>query len=110
MISVARERGHVSDVPPSAVGWFEGADRDGPAASRHAVENGTVDEPRDWPAIAVETGLADDEDDDYEDDDYDTLHEATLHATRAAVRERERDDDRQLIHRVRAMDDAPRVA
>lgn len=75
----------MSDAPPSAVGWFEGSDRDDPAASRHAVENGTADDPRDWPTLAVETGFADDG-----DDYYDRLHEATLHATRAAVRERER--------------------
>ncbi|MFC7046216.1 NOP5/NOP56 family protein [Halobacteriaceae archaeon GCM10025711] len=38
------------------------------------------------------------------------LHEAAMAATRAAVTERERADDQQLIHAVRAMDDLDRTA
>ncbi|WP_435064903.1 NOP5/NOP56 family protein [Halobaculum sp. EA56] len=69
------------------------------------VRNGTADAPADWPALAVESGFADDE-----EHYYAALREATLAATRAAVDERERADDRQLLHAVRAMDDAERVA
>nr|WP_241966772.1 NOP5/NOP56 family protein [Haloplanus aerogenes] len=69
------------------------------------MEGGSADEPRDWPALAVDAGFADDE-----DDYYDRLHEATVRATREAVRERERADDQQLVHAVRSMDDAERTA
>ena len=53
----------------------------------------------------MESGFAVDE-----DDYYGRLRDATVEATRAAVDERERADDRQLLHAVRAMDDADRVA
>jgi len=90
-------------------GWFadpadEAAGRDA-AAARDRIANGEADRPRDWPALAVETGFADST-----DDYYDRLHEATVAATRATVRERERADDQQLIHAVRAMDDCERTA
>jgi nucleolar protein 56 len=45
-----------------------------------------------------------------EDDYYDRLHEATMAAARTAVAERERADDRQLVHTVRAMDDLEETA
>jgi nucleolar protein 56 len=85
-------------------GWFAavGADLDG---ARTAIEDGSATEPRDWPALAVDAGFAADE-----SDYYDRLHEATVGATREAVRERERADDRQLVHAVRSMDDAERTA
>jgi len=86
-------------------GWFAEVGLDDPESVREAIETGSAEAPRDWPALAVEAGVAADE-----DDYYGTLHEATLAATRAAVAERERADDRQLIHAVRAMDDAERVA
>ncbi len=86
-------------------GWFAGVDRENVDAAADAVRDGTADEPRDWPALAVSSDFAADE-----ADYYDALHEATIHATRRAVRERERADDRQLIHAVRAMDDCQRVA
>jgi nucleolar protein 56 len=70
-----------------------------------SVRDGTADAPADWPALAVETGFAADEAH-YES----TLRETTMVATREAVRERERADDQQLIHAVRAMDDARRTA
>ncbi|SEV87667.1 NOP5/NOP56 family protein [Natrinema salifodinae] len=86
-------------------GWFADADRDDPDATATAIREGSADEPRDWPALAVEAGFASDE-----DDYYDALREATTAAARAAVTERERADDRQLVHAVRAMDDCSRTA
>ena len=86
-------------------GWFEGLDAGDRDAAQDAIADGRADAPDDWPHLAVEAGFASDE-----DEYYDRLHEATLHATREAVRERERADDRQLIHAIRAMDDAGRIA
>ncbi|MFB6256834.1 MAG: NOP5/NOP56 family protein [Haloplanus sp.] len=86
-------------------GWFESVPPDDLGTARGAIENGNAESPADWPARAVETGFAANE-----DDYYDTLHEATLHAAREAVRERERADDQQLKYSVRAMDDADRTA
>ncbi|MFC6835787.1 NOP5/NOP56 family protein [Halomarina ordinaria] len=90
---------------PGGGGWFDGldpADDDGAVA---AITDGEADGPREWPALAVEAGYAE-----TESDYYDRLHEATRRATRDAVRERERADDQQLKHAVRAMDDTERVA
>jgi len=86
-------------------GWFESVPPDELDAARDVIQNGSVDAPEDWPALAVDTGFAADE-----DDYYDTLHDATVHATREAVRERERADDQQLKYSIRAMDDAERTA
>ena len=87
---------------PAAAAWFAGGGETGLA---DAVRDGRAAAPADWPALAVETGFADDE------PDYETaLREATLAAARETVRERERADDRQLIHAVRAADDARRTA
>jgi len=86
-------------------GWFAEIDVDDPGTAAAAVRDGRADEPRDWPALAVEAGVVADQ-----DEYYDALHEATLRATRRAVQERERADDQQLIHCVRAMDDCLRVA
>ncbi|QSG08286.1 NOP5/NOP56 family protein [Halapricum desulfuricans] len=85
-------------------GWFEGVDPDDLDA-RGAIENGTAESPADWPARAVESGFAADE-----DDYYDKLREATIETAREAVAERERADDQQLVHAVRAMDDCERTA
>ncbi|WP_193310300.1 NOP5/NOP56 family protein [Halorubrum halophilum] len=92
-------------------GWFAGgptpeaaAATDGEAV-RSRIADGEADAPRDWPALAVESGFADSR-----DDYYDRLHEASVAATREAVRERERADDKQLIHAVRAIDDCERTA
>lgn len=82
---------------PTGPGWFRGVDRDLEGA-REAIEHGSAEQPDDWPARAVEAGFVDDEEEYYE-----LLHEATVTATRAAVGERERADDRQRIHAVRAM-------
>jgi nucleolar protein 56 len=86
-------------------GWFRGLDPSDLEAARAAIENGSADAPADWPALAVEAGFAADEDDYYE-----LLHDATIETVRAQVRERERADDQQLIHSVRAMDDCDRTA
>jgi nucleolar protein 56 len=91
------------DAPGS--GWFESVPPDDLDAARDVIETGSAETPGDWPALAVESGFAADE-----DDYYDRLHEATIEATRATARERGRADDRQLIHAVRAMDDADRLA
>ncbi|GAA0219887.1 NOP5/NOP56 family protein [Halobaculum roseum] len=88
------------DAAPRA--WFDAGDDESPA---DRVRDGDADAPADWPALAVETGFAADE-----DDYYAKLREATVEAARAEVDERERADDRQLLHAVRAMDDADRVA
>jgi nucleolar protein 56 len=86
-------------------GWFHGVDPGDADAARAAIADGRADAPADWPALAVESGFAADDAEYYE-----RLHEATVDATREAVRERERADDQQLVHAVRAMDDAERVS
>jgi nucleolar protein 56 len=91
-------------------GWFAGHAADEAAgsdetAARDRIATGEADRPRDWPALAVESGFAEST-----DEYYDRLHDATVAATRASVRERERADDQQLIHAVRAMDDCERTA
>ena len=84
----------------SDAGWFVGLEPgDVPAAAR-AIHDGRADEPQDWPRLAVEAGYAPDRESYYE-----RLHEAAISATREAVADRERADDKQLIHAVRAMDD-----
>ncbi|ADD04278.1 rRNA/tRNA 2'-O-methyltransferase complex protein Nop5 [Natrialba magadii ATCC 43099] len=70
-----------------------------------AIRDGTAATPDNWPALAVEIGIVDDE-----NEYYDLLHTATMAATRATVTEREAADDRQLVHAVRAMDDCERTA
>ncbi|MEF8852469.1 MAG: NOP5/NOP56 family protein [Haloarculaceae archaeon] len=85
--------------------WFAGLDPSDREGAIERLSTGAGDEPADWPALAVETGFAADE-----DEYYDRLHDLTLAAARREVRERERADDRQLVHAVRAMDDARRTA
>jgi nucleolar protein 56 len=85
--------------------WFRAADPGDADAARDAIDGEGADEPDDWPVRAVEAGFAADE-----DAYYALLHEVTVTATRAAVRERERADDQQLVHAVRSMDDADRTA
>ncbi|MFB6195042.1 MAG: NOP5/NOP56 family protein [Haloplanus sp.] len=93
------------DENAPASGWFEGLERGDLDATSEAVRTGDAEEPRDWPALAVESGFAADA-----ADYYDALHDATVAATREAVHERERADDQQLKFAVRAMDDADRTA
>jgi nucleolar protein 56 len=86
-------------------GWFAAVDPDSLAGALEAIESGSAEAPAAWPALAVESGFATDE-----DDYYAKLHEATVAAARRRVADRERADDRQLVHAVRAMDDAERTA
>ncbi|SEW30722.1 NOP5/NOP56 family protein [Halobacterium jilantaiense] len=81
-------------------GWFADADVRDPEAAGRVVREGRADAPDDWPTRAVEAGVAADEDEYYE-----LLRDAAIAGTRAAVRERERADDQQLVHAVRAMAD-----
>ena len=81
-------------------GWFEGLDTDDLEAASRAIREGRAGVPRDWPGLAVEAGFVADR-----EAYYDRLHEATVAATRETVAERERADDQQLVHALRAMDD-----
>ncbi|WP_335998622.1 NOP5/NOP56 family protein [Halorientalis halophila] len=92
-----------SDTPES--GWFAGLEPEDGDGAAEAIADGTADEPRDWPALAVEAGFAADEEEYYE-----RLRTATLSAARDAVAEREGAVDQQLVHAVRAMDDCRRQA
>ncbi|QKG91616.1 NOP58 family protein [Halorubrum salinarum] len=94
----------MTDAGPDS-GWFESVPPDDLEAARKAIENGSTETPKDWPTKAVEADFAEDQ-----EEYYDRLHEATIYATRGAVQERERSDDQQLKHSIRAMDDAERVA
>ncbi|SIR06577.1 rRNA biogenesis protein Nop56/Nop58 [Haladaptatus litoreus] len=83
-----------------ADGWFAGVSPDDTDAGARAIREGSADAPADWPGEAVESGFAEDE-----SDYYAKLRSASIRATREAVTERERADDQQLVHAVRAMDD-----
>jgi len=85
--------------------WFGALDPGSVDGAREAIDSGSAVEPAAWPQQAVDVGFADSEADYYE-----LLHEATLAATRATVADRERADDKQLLHAVRAMDDVDRTA
>lgn len=95
----------MNESAPEGSGWFADLDPDDVAAAATAITEGRSETPRDWPAQAIEAGFATDEDDYYE-----RLHEAAVRATRDEVHRRERADDQQLKHAVRAMDDAERTA
>jgi nucleolar protein 56 len=86
-------------------GWFEGLAPGDVKGASDAILRGEADAPRDWPTLAVESGAVDSEAEYYE-----RLRAATIRAARDEVRDRERADDRQLLHAVRAMDDAERTA
>ncbi|WP_123537519.1 NOP5/NOP56 family protein [Halosimplex salinum] len=90
---------------PAGAGWFDGLDPGDVEAAVGAVTDGEADEPDEWPRLAVEAGYVDSA-----DEYYDRLHEATMEAARREIHERERADDKQLIHAVRAMDDCERTA
>ncbi|MDZ7745632.1 MAG: NOP5/NOP56 family protein [Halobacteriales archaeon] len=85
--------------------WFAGADIGDTETASERVRTGSADAPADWPMLAIEQGTAANE-----EEYYDCLHEVTMEATGAAVREGERAGDRQLIHAVRGMDDCERTA
>ncbi|MEF8813851.1 MAG: NOP5/NOP56 family protein [Halovenus sp.] len=93
------------ETDPAEGAWFAGLDRGDVDAASAALADGRAETPRDWPRLAVETGFVDST-----AEYYDRLHDAAIHATRRAVRERERATDQQLKHAVRAMDDCRRVA
>ena len=91
----------MSERPPGVDGgWFVGLEPGDEAGAAAAVEEGETETPRAWPRLAVESGYADSE-----AAYYVALREATIRAARSAVRERERADDRQVVHAVRTMDD-----
>jgi Protein implicated in ribosomal biogenesis, Nop56p homolog len=85
----------------SGAGWFE---RAGTGEDPAAVRDGQTDQPREWPALAVERGFAADE-----SEYYGRLREATLAAARETTAEREGAGDQQLVHAVRALDDCARL-
>ncbi|MFB6128397.1 MAG: NOP5/NOP56 family protein [Halorhabdus sp.] len=85
--------------------WFHGLEPDDQSAAQARIREGETDEPAEWPEVAVETGYAEDV-----ETYYDVLHSMTAAATESAVKERERADDQQLKHAVRAMDDCERTA
>ncbi|WP_418282642.1 NOP5/NOP56 family protein [Halorubrum sp. DTA98] len=93
------------DNHDTGFGWFESVPPDDLEASRKRIESGSAESPQNWPTQAVRSGFTTDT-----SAYYDTLHKATLHAARGAIEERERADDQQLIHCVRAMDDCERTA
>lgn len=84
-------------------GWFSGRSPEDESALAAAVSDGRADAPADWPALAVDSGFAEDEETYYE-----VLRAATIRATRERATERERAADQQLVHAVRAMDDMGR--
>jgi len=86
-------------------GWFADLYPDDEAAAAERISDGRADAPADWPRRAVDAGFAADTDEYYE-----RLHAVTTTATEAAVTERERADDQQLVHAVRAMADCERTA
>jgi nucleolar protein 56 len=86
-------------------GWFAGLEPGSVDGAREAIDSGETDSPADWPQLAVDAGFADSV-----AEYYDLLHDVTLTATRATVVDREQADDKQLLHAVRAMDDADRTA
>jgi nucleolar protein 56 len=86
-------------------GWFAGVGPDDTEGAAERIRSGRASEPASWPSLAIESGYATDREEYYQ-----RLHEAAIAAASAAVRERERSDDQQLIHAVRAMDDARQQA
>jgi nucleolar protein 56 len=93
------------DVAMTGDGWFAGCDADDTATGAEHVRDGRADAPADWPARAVESGFAPDE-----EAYYTALHEACVAATRTEATAAERAGDQQLVHAVRAMDDCMRTA
>jgi nucleolar protein 56 len=95
----------MSDRPASSRGgWFKDLSPEDLDGAATAITDDVAEEPQDWSSIAVESGYVDSEDEYYE-----RLHETTIHVTRREVRERERADDQQLKHAIRAMDDIGRL-
>lgn len=95
----------MSDSDAADKGWFVDIKSGDQKAAATAIREGTADSPQEWPERALSSGFVESKDDYYTE-----LHEATVRATREAVHERERADDQQLKHSIRAMDDCERVA
>jgi len=95
----------MTDTERAGSGWYAGLDPDDEAAATAAIRDGEAAEPRDWPRLAVDAGFAESE-----AEYYGLLRTAAIGAARAAVREREGADDRQLVHAVRALEDCTRTA
>jgi len=95
----------MSGQNPGDSGWFRYGDPHDAESAATAIRDRTAEQPQDWPAEAVRAGFVEDE-----DEYYDALHDATVHATRAAVQARETADDQQLQYSIAAMDDAERTA
>lgn len=95
----------MTDGRPESMAWFGGLDAEDGAAVREAIESGAASSPADWPSLALDTGFADSRAEYYE-----RLRTATIDAASATASERERADDRQLVHAVRALDDCTRTA
>jgi nucleolar protein 56 len=95
----------MNDRSSTSAGWFADIGPEDVEAAIKAIRERTAEEPRYWPVEAVEAGFTDDE-----ADYYAKLREATVESTREAVRERDRADDQQLKHSIRAMDDCERTA
>jgi len=95
----------MTDASASDDAWFAGVDRDDTDAARAAIEERSAAEPRDWPTEAVDAGVVEDHEAYYE-----WLRSETIDAARTVANERERADDQQLIHLLRAMDDCERTA
>ena len=89
----------------ASAGWFSDLEPGDIDAAVEAIIGGSTEQPEEWPRLAVEARYVDSK-----EEYYDRLHEATMHAARQEVRERERADDQQLKQSIRAMDDADRVA
>ncbi len=93
------------DTDTAVAGWFADVEPGDVEAASQAIRDGSAAEPADWPTLAVDSGFAD-----TAADYYSRLHEATLQSTKLEARAREQADDKQLLHAVRAMDDATRTA
>ena len=95
----------MSGQNPGDSGWFRYGDPHDAESAATAIRDRTAEQPQNWPTEAVRAGFVEDE-----DEYYDALHDATVHATRAAVQARETADDQQLQYSIAAMDDAERTA
>ena len=95
----------MSGQNPGDSGWFRYGDPHDAESAATAIRDRTAEQPQNWPTEAVRAGFVEDE-----DEYYDALHDATVHATRAAVQARETSDDQQLQYSIAAMDDAEPTA
>ena len=93
----------MSGQNPGDSGWFRYGDPHDAESAATAIRERAAEQPQNWPAEAVQAGILDSE-----DAYYDALHDATVRATRAAVRERETAPGQQLQHAIEAMDDKGR--